>query len=134
MPADKARGRVSVFLAMNDLLTHGRSIARREAVGRASVARPLSGARRWPGSEPRDRLIAVVRNVAAACLVFLVIAAAAAAAGAGVGPLAWPKGAGTSVVGVPVTANQFAVVAIDLDSHAVLQHRVVLLGDLLGTP
>jgi hypothetical protein len=70
----------------------------------------------------------VIRNVAAACLLFLVIAATAAAAGARVGPLAWPKDAGTSVVGIPVNTNQFAVMAIDLDSHAVLQHRVALLG------
>jgi hypothetical protein len=73
-------------------------------------------------------LIAVTRNVAAACLLFLVLAASAAAAGAGAGPLAWPKDAGTSVVSIPVHTNQFAVTAIELDSHAVLPHRVVLLG------
>lgn len=44
----------------------------------------------------------------------MLVAAVAGCGGAGAGPFAWPKDAGTAVSGVPVKTGQFAVTAVYL--------------------
>jgi hypothetical protein len=68
----------------------------------------------------------VTRNLGAAGVALFVAASVAGCGGGGgAGPLAWPKGAGTSVVGIPVKAGEFAVTG--LDGLPAVKQRVVLL-------
>ncbi len=69
----------------------------------------------------------VTRNLGAAGVALLVAALVAdcGGSGGGAGPLAWPKGAGTSVVGIPVKAGEFAVTGLDV--LPAVKQRVVLL-------
>jgi hypothetical protein len=62
----------------------------------------------------------------------LVITASVAGCGGGAGPLAQPKGAGVSIVGLPVRTHQFAVTAIPFRLR--LAHPLVLLGVRLVHP
>lgn len=52
------------------------------------------------------------RKVGAGGLALLIAASVAGCGGGGAGPLAWPKDAGSSVVGVPVKPHQLAVTGL----------------------
>jgi hypothetical protein len=61
-------------------------------------------------------------------LASMVAAVGTGCGGAGPGPFAWPKDAGSTLVSLPVKPGQLGVTTLHFDSHETLKQPVVLLG------